>query len=163
MLTQVGNHYYLSNPVQVVKNLIWGFQMNLAQAFKFTHEYSSEDGTQANRLVAALPWTPPMVNGISVTFYLLALLVIALSLVYAFGWRGVWRRFVRYWPVAFVVGSITLTFLLANRYDWSEADRLKYVIEPFVVVVGFAAVHAAVRERRRRRAASEAASRLTAP
>lgn len=149
VLSQVGNHYYLSHPFQVVKNLIWGLQMNTAQAFKFTHEYSSVGQEQANRFVAALPWTPPMVNGLSVVVYLGWLVMTLAALLVAFGWRGLLRRIWRYWPMLFMVGVVTLTFLLANRYDWSEADRLKFVIEPFLVVLGVCALQAAVAKRRK--------------
>jgi hypothetical protein len=149
VLSQVGNKYYLSHPAQVAKNLVWGFQMNLAQAFKFTHEYSSRDGVQANRFVAALPWTPPMVNGLSVAFYLLVLLLTLGSLLYARGWRGLLRLAWRYWPLLFVVGATMLTFLLANRYDWSEADRLKFIVEPFFAVVFVASLHEAWTARQR--------------
>ena len=98
-----------------------------------------------------------MVNGISVAVYLLWLAVSGAAALYAVGWRGIWARLKRYWPVAFVVGSVTLTFLLANRYDWSEADRLKFVIEPFVIVIGVWAIHAAVGKRQRSRVAHRVA------
>ena len=160
VLTQVGNDYYRENPFQVAKNLIWGFQMNTAQAFKFTHEYSSTGPQQPNRLAAAMPWTPPMVNGISVTFYLLVLLATFLALLYAFTWRGLLRRAWRYWPLLFVVGMTMLTFLLANRYDWSEADRLKFIVEPFFAVTFFASLAFAVRTFRDRRSRARHVPRI---
>lgn len=128
-LTQVGNAYYLSDPFQVAKNLLWGIQMNTAQAFKFTSEYAP------NRFVESLPWNPPRVNGISVTFYLIGLALIVFSYLYAFGVRGVVTRVRRYWPLAFVFSAIMLTIMLANRYDWSEADRLKSMLLPTVIVI----------------------------
>ncbi len=127
-LTQVGNAYYLSDPFQVAKNLLWGIQMNTAQAFKFTSEYAP------NRFVESLPWNPPQINGISVTFYLLGLTLMILSYIYAFGVRGLLTRLRKYWPLAFVFAAIMLTIMLANRYDWSEADRLKSMLLPTVVV-----------------------------
>jgi hypothetical protein len=141
-LTQVGNAYYLSNPFQVAKNLLWGIQMNTAQAFKFTSEYAP------NRFVESLPWNPPQTNGISVTFYLIGLVLILFSYFYAFGIRGLLVRFKRYWPLVFVFAAIMLTIMLANRYDWSEADRLKSMLLPTVVVILIFGLRSAWQRRR---------------
>lgn len=154
VLSQVGNQYYMNHPMQVVKNLIWGIQMNTAQAFKFTHEYSSVDETMMNALVATLPWTPPMVNGISVTFYLLVLFVTAACLLYAFGTRGLLKRAKVYWPMLLMLGLAMITFLLANRYDWSEADRLKFIVEPVFAVLFFSSLKWALDKRRATRSAA---------
>jgi hypothetical protein len=51
------------------------------------------------------------------------------------------------------VGATMLTFLLANRYDWSEADRLKFIVEPFFAVLFISALHEAFVARRQRRVA----------
>ena len=148
VLTQVGNDYYLREPFQVAKNLLWGVQMNTFQALRWTHDYSIVGSGPANIAAAYLPWTPPSNVVLSWAFYLMELTVTAASLVYAFGLRGVLMRVRRYAALVFIVATTMLTFLLANRYDWTEADRLKFVIVPFFCVILVSAVARAVRKAR---------------
>ena len=150
VLSQVGNDYYLREPFQVVKNLLWGVQMNTFQALRWTHDYSIVGSGPANIAAAYLPWTPPSNVIVSWAFYLMMLTVTAASLVYAFGLRGVLMRVRRYAALVFIVATTMLTFLLANRYDWTEADRLKFVIVPFFCVILVSTVARAAREARTR-------------
>ena len=135
ILTQVGNAYYLRDPFQVVKNLIWGMQMNITQSLRFTHDYSIIGAGPANIAADALPWTPPSSPVLGATFYISVLLATVILLVYSFGVRGVLDRARWYAAFLFVIATTMITFLLANRYDWSEADRLKYVLVPFFAIM----------------------------
>lgn len=135
ILTQVANDYYLRDPFQVVKNLIWGVQMNTAQAFHFTHDYSIIGDGPANYAADSLPWTPPSSTLLSTLFYSAILLLTVILLSYTFGIRGVLARARWYAGFLFILATALVTFLLANRYDWTEADRLKFVVVPFFLVL----------------------------
>jgi hypothetical protein len=148
-LSQVGNQYYLRDPFQVVKNLIWGAQMNSAQALHWTHDYSIIGAGPANIAADTLPWTPPSNSLLSTTFYVLILLATAGCLLYAFGTRGLLRRARTYLAFIFILATTMITFLLANRYDWTEADRLKFVVVPFFLTLFIASLAWATRARRR--------------
>lgn len=152
ILTQVGNAYYLRDPFQVVKNLIWGMQMNTSQSLRFTHDYSIIDGGPANIAADALPWTPPSSPVLGAIFYLSVLLATVILLIYSFGIRGVVSRARWYAAFLFMIATTMITVLLANRYDWTEADRLKYVLVPFFAVMFVASLawarqHKAERDR----------------
>ena len=148
ILTQVGNAYYLRDPFQVFKNLLWGVQMNSAQALRFTHDYSILDGGPANIAADTLPWTPPSSVLVSAPLYVGAFLAMLLLLTYTFGIRGVAARARWYAAFLFMVATTLLTVLLANRYDWTEADRLKYVLMPVFFVVFISSIAWARRKRR---------------
>ena len=154
ILTQVGNDYYLREPFQVFKNLLWGVQMNTFQALRWTHDYSIVEPGPANIAADTLPWTPPSNVFVSSAFYLLVIAVTVGSLLYAFGIRGILQRLRIYAALVFIVGATMLTFLLANRYDWTEADRLKFVLVPFTCVIFVSAVSKAVGKARDRRTSS---------
>ena len=150
ILTQVGNDYYLREPFQVVKNLLWGVQMNTFQALRWTHDYSIVGLGPANIAADFLPWTPPSNVFLSWAFYLLVITVTIGSWVYALRIRGVVQRLRTYAALTFIVAATMLTFLLANRYDWTEADRLKFVLVPFVCVIFVSGVSRAVGKARNR-------------
>ena len=135
VLSQIATDYYLRDPFQVLKNLLWGMQMNMSQALLFTHDYSILDGGPANIAADSLPWTPPPSRALGAAFYLGTLLTTAALLVYAYGVRGLFARARWYAGFLFMSGIIMLTTLLANRYDWSESDRLKFYLIPFAVVL----------------------------
>lgn len=155
VLSSVGSDYYKREPVQVIKNLIWGLSMNTAQAFHWTHDYSIVDAGPANIAADKLPWTPPSNVLLSTMFYLLVLMLTVGSLLYAFGVRGILHRARRYMALVFVVGAAMLTFLLANRYDWTEADRLKYILVPFLAILLVASVASAARRWRSHRESTQ--------
>ncbi len=164
VLTQVGNAYYLRDPFQVFKNLLWGVQMNSAQALRFTHDYSILDGGPANIAADTLPWTPPSSVLISAPLYIGAVLATVILLIYTFGIAGVAARARWYAAFLFMVATTLLTVLLANRYDWTEADRLKYVLMPAFFVLFVSSVawarrkHRGSRERTRLNAGSREAT-----
>lgn len=151
ILTQVGNDYYLRDPFQVAKNLLWGVQMNTFQAFRWTHDYSIVGAGPANIAADLLPWTPPSNVGLSWVFYWLVLLVTVGALLYVYGIRGLMQLVRTYAALAFIVATTMLTFLLANRYDWTEADRLKYILVPFFCVVFISTISRAAQKARARR------------
>ena len=151
ILTQVGNDYYLRDPFQVAKNLLWGVQMNTVQAFRWTHDYSIVGAGPANIAADLLPWTPPSNVALSWAFYWLVLLVTVGALLYVYGIRGLMQLVRRYAALAFIVATTMLTFLLANRYDWTEADRLKYILVPFFCVVFISTISRAAQKARARR------------
>ena len=151
ILTQVGNDYYLRDPFQVAKNLLWGVQMNTVQAFRWTHDYSIVGAGPANIAADLLPWTPPSNVALSWVFYWLVLLVTVGALLYVYGIRGLMQLVRRYAALAFIVATTMLTFLLANRYDWTEADRLKYILVPFFCVVFVSTISRAAQKARARR------------
>ena len=140
VLTQVGNAYYLRDPFQVFKNLLWGVQMNFAQSLRFTHDYSILGDGPANIAADSLPWSPPSSSLISAVLYLGALLTLVILLTYTYGVAGVVARARWYAAFLFITGTTLLTILLANRYDWTEADRLKYVLVPSFCVLLVASV-----------------------
>lgn len=150
ILAQVGNDYYLREPFQVVKNLLWGVQMNTFQALRWTHDYSIVEPGPANIAADVLPWTPPSNVVMSWAFYLLVIAVTIGSWIYAVGSRRVLQRLRTYAALAFMVGATMLTFLLANRYDWTEADRLKFVLVPSCCVMFVSGVSRAVAKARNR-------------
>ncbi len=151
ILSQVGTQYYVREPFQVAKNLLWGMQMNSAQAMHWTHDYSIVGAGPANIAADTLPWTPPPNIALSSAFYSLVMLITFVCLIYAFGTRGLMRRCRTYAAFIFVVCTVMITFLLANRYDWSEADRLKYIVEPFFFVLLFSSLAWCARAWRQRR------------
>lgn len=148
VLSSVASDYYAREPFQVAKNLVWGLSMNVSQAFRWTHDYSILGTGPANIAAAVLPWTPPTNYILSILAYSLILLVMIGSLLYAFGIRGLLRRVRTYAAFIFILGAATLTFLLANRYDWTEADRLKYIVVPAILVITVSSLALAVRKRR---------------
>ena len=148
ILTQVGNDYYLRDPFQVLKNLLWAVQMNSFQALRFTHDYSILDGGPANIAADTLPWTPPSSVLISAPLYIGALLATLVLLTYAFGFRGIAARARWYAAFLFMVATTLITILLANRYDWTEADRLKYFLMPAFFVLFVSSIAWARRKRR---------------
>lgn len=160
VLTQVGTDYYLREPFQVVKNLLWGVQMNTFQAFRWTHDYSITGAGPANIAADSLPWTPPSNVVLSWAFYWLALLITVGSLLYVYGLRGLLRHARTYLALVFIVGTTMLTFLLANRYDWTEADRLKYILMPFFGIVFVVSISRAWQEFREHRQSTSSDSAL---
>ena len=135
VLSEVATDYYLREPFQVAKNLVWGLQMNVSQGLRFTHDYSILGAGPANIAADSLPWTPPSSRAVAAGFYLGALLGTIALLLYAFGIRGLMARARWYAGFLFVSGIILLTTMLANRYDWSESDRLKFYLVPFSLVL----------------------------
>ena len=158
VLSQVATDYYLRDPFQVFKNLLWGMQMNLSQALLFTHDYSILGAGPANIAADSLPWTPPPSRALGATFYLGPLFAMIALLVYSFGTRGLFARARWYAGFLFMSGIILLTTLLANRYDWSESDRLKFYLIPSAVVVFISSIAWA----RRKYLADRERTRLTA-
>ena len=141
ILTQVGNSYYLRDPFQVLKNLLWGVQMNSTQALRFTHDYSILGEGPANIAADSLPWTPPSGITFSAPLYVGAFLTMIVLLIYTYGVSGLLARARWYSAFLFLAAAILMTVLLANRYDWTEADRLKYFLMPtfFAFLVSSAA------------------------
>ena len=119
----------------MAKNLVWGLQMNVSQGLRFTHDYSILGAGPANIAADSLPWTPPSSRAVAAGLYLGALLGTIALLLYAFGIRGLMARARWYAGFLFVSGIILLTTMLANRYDWSESDRLKFYLVPFSLVL----------------------------
>ncbi len=155
VLSTVANDYYVREPFQVAKNLVWGLSMNVAQAFRWTHDYSIVGSGPANVAAAVLLWTPPTNYALSILVYSSTLLIMIMSMLYAFGLRGLLRRVRTYAAFIFVLGAATLTFLLANRYDWTEADRLKYVVVPTLLVITVSSIAWAAYARRSRLTSGE--------
>lgn len=163
ILTEVGNDYYLRDPFQVAKNLIWGVQMNTFQALRWTHDYSIVGAGPANIAADSLPWTPPSSPILSWFFYLVCLMTIGVTWLYVLGVRGAVALVRKYAALVFIVAATMLTFLLANRYNWTEADRLKYIIVPFFIVILVSGVSRALHMARARKTEEHHAPALESP
>lgn len=163
VLSAIGNDYYQREPFQVVKNLMWGVRMNAAQALHWTHDYSIIGDGPANIAADKLPWVPPSNAVLSALVYIGTILLTLMCLIYAFTLRGVVRRARTYSAFIFVSGAATLTFLLANRYDWTEADRLKYILVPSFIVIFVASLARATEKFRKRREVEISGAPLESP
>ena len=163
ILTQIGNDYYLRDPFQVAKNLLWGVQMNTFQALRWTHDYSIVGAGPANVAADVLPWTPPSSVVLSWFVYLTSGFVMVASWLYVLGVRGVLAALRKYAALIFLVAATMVTFLLANRYDWTEADRLKFIVVPFFGVVLVAGIGRAVAKYRASRSSKEVDVALESP
>lgn len=127
-LLSAGTDWYLANPWQAFKNLLWAVQINSDWALKSTAHYSP------NRLTESLPWQWPSDETLNAFIYIGVLIAIAALAVLRLDRAQFGSLMRRYWPLLLVIAGMAATILLANRYDYSEANRLKIFLMPVGLV-----------------------------